>query len=718
MCGRALTLQPPTRALPHAVADLDALVALLLPTPYALHSRSEAQLSTVEPDLADLADGAAATASAGAGAGGASSGGSAGGAGAGGAGAGGGGLGDGERLPSLSALQEESLCVLVLTVHTFVRPMTPLIERLHSRYDGEGEAPRAAPQARLVRRQIAYLVLRWAQLHPQHFTLADAEPLRALWRRVARDGHLSELGLRVHATSSYTGRAAAAPPPPPAAASQATTTAAACQALAAPPRSSSLSRPRASLAPRPSRACALTLGPYGFHDLERLTREESSSNLLGQAAARADDRASQAAASGAPDGAAGASASASNACLARHGRQSALAQGAAAAAAVHVQPSPSLGGDGGTDGEGGKHGGGGGGEGARRVAFESDARPARHGTAAADRRDLHSPPAAVAAPASGRNPFAAGSAPSTRTHLPADTGAWLPFLKLRRDGFCEHSLRETPLSHLKPREVEQVLGLCALGKASARAAGRRVSLPSGVGAAEGGGGSGGRAWAEGEGLGSPPADSKGAVGRRSSMPVGAAASQAAADLQGQPPLAALSSLSSHIRGGSMPAAPPAPLQQSLVERLAAVLARPLDANSARAEQWLALEPVQIARFLTLRDERLYHAIGHCHLLSYVWKHTPMNGGDDEGGEAASSKAPLTAMTQRFNELAGTVSTAIVSTRRLTTRATLLHHFISVADELRGLQVQSLGSNGAPWEQPECALLSAITMQVPPQVAGD
>ena len=114
--------------------------------------------------------------------------------------------------------------------------------------------------------------------------------------------------------------------------------------------------------------------------------------------------------------------------------------------------------------------------------------------------------------------------------------------------------------------------------------------------------------------------------------------------------------------------------ERLSRELATAMRRALPPDSAAAEQWLAVDAAQLARYLTLYDEQLYHAVGHAHLLSYVWKT------DDE----ASSKGPLLRLTQRFNEVACVVASALVSTPDVGTRAALFSHFVAVGSELRRL----------------------------------
>ena len=111
----------------------------------------------------------------------------------------------------------------------------------------------------------------------------------------------------------------------------------------------------------------------------------------------------------------------------------------------------------------------------------------------------------------------------------------------------------------------------------------------------------------------------------------------------------------------------------------AVLSRPLEADSVGAEHWLSVEPVQIARYLTLSDERLYQSVGHGHLLSYVWGHDSA-----EGATEGASKQPLLQLTQRFNEVASIVKSAIIGTSMLATRTQLVAHLVAVGVELRRL----------------------------------
>ena len=64
--------------------------------------------------------------------------------------------------------------------------------------------------------------------------------------------------------------------------------------------------------------------------------------------------------------------------------------------------------------------------------------------------------------------------------------------------------------------------------------------------------------------------------------------------------------------------PPPPMRRlptGLSDRIHAALGRPLATDFVTAEQWLAVDAAQLARYLTLADERLYHCVGHSHLLS-------------------------------------------------------------------------------------------------------
>jgi len=104
------------------------------------------------------------------------------------------------------------------------------------------------------------------------------------------------------------------------------------------------------------------------------------------------------------------------------------------------------------------------------------------------------------------------------------------------------------------------------------------------------------------------------------------------------------------------------------------LRRELPPDTSTAEQWLAVDATQLARYLTLSDEVLYRAVSHHHLLSYVWK----------SDQEAANKAPLHRLTQRFNEVANILASALVSTASLTTRAALFGHFINVGHALSKL----------------------------------
>ena len=130
------------------------------------------------------------------------------------------------------------------------------------------------------------------------------------------------------------------------------------------------------------------------------------------------------------------------------------------------------------------------------------------------------------------------------------------------------------------------------------------------------------------------------------------------------------------------------LLPGFLEQLGQAIVRPLPRDSVIADQWLGLEPQQIAKFLTLQDECGYQKVTHTHLLAYVWKVTDFYGKVDDthpGGHEREPRNPLLAFTLRFNELACIVASAIVTTPRIATRAVLFAHFLAVAAELRSLQ---------------------------------
>ena len=106
--------------------------------------------------------------------------------------------------------QEEALCVLLLTLHSFStaeRLAELLRDAYHASYDPSAAALPLKMWAALEQaprcRRVGYTLLRWAQLHPADFSSADGnDVLRDLWQRCAADGHLYALGLR---TQSYVG---------------------------------------------------------------------------------------------------------------------------------------------------------------------------------------------------------------------------------------------------------------------------------------------------------------------------------------------------------------------------------------------------------------------------------------------------------------------------------------------------------------------------------
>ena len=233
--------------------------------------------------------------------------------------------------------------------------------------------------------------------------------------------------------------------------------------------------------------------------------------------------------------------------------------------------------------------------------------------------------------------------------LPADTGAWLPFMRPQRAGYALAGVRETPISQLTAHEAQQILLCIAPGLAQLNAASKRSSLPNPANLAR-------LATAE-----------VGRTGRSSLKAVAAAGSAAVGRRRStqhitREPADSRAQHQADVVGQRR-------LPKGVAERVHAVLSRPVSTDMVCAEQWLTVEPQQLARYLTLADERLYHCVGHAHLLSYVWT-TRADG-------PSSSKQPLQQLTQRFNEVASVVATAIISTSRLNTRALLLAHFIAV-----------------------------------------
>lgn len=252
----------------------------------------------------------------------------------------------------------------------------------------------------------------------------------------------------------------------------------------------------------------------------------------------------------------------------------------------------------------------------------------------------------------------------TTVLLPADTGVWAPFRRPPpRGGGASSTLvsarahkgdggggvDETALSRLSSWEMRQIISCLA-------------TPPNGGGA-------------------SPPSPSR------------SSSSQwlTAGDRQG-------SSVGAPPRSDRSTAAHDAALSRALT----AALHRPLPAESARAEQWLAVDAVQLARYLTLADEALYRAVGHTHLLAKVWKSGGGGGGggggskgdvggggggdrDGGGGDGdANSMQPLLQLTQHFNDVANVVASVLVSTEALATRSLLFAHLIQVGLELRRL----------------------------------
>ena len=88
------------------------------------------------------------------------------------------------------AAEEEALCILLLTIHTYKQPISVFAQQLHERYNNSAA------------REVAYVLLRWAQLHPSHFKQNSI--LRTLWQRAATDGHLHEFGLKVGGSTAST----------------------------------------------------------------------------------------------------------------------------------------------------------------------------------------------------------------------------------------------------------------------------------------------------------------------------------------------------------------------------------------------------------------------------------------------------------------------------------------------------------------------------------
>ena len=101
--------------------------------------------------------------------------------------------GSGRFVPTRTASHELCLCILLVTIRTFGVPIGKIVGLLAERYESGSE---------LRRRQVAYVMLRWAQVHPAHFGSDDAGPLKSLWQSCALDGYLSELGLRIPKVST------------------------------------------------------------------------------------------------------------------------------------------------------------------------------------------------------------------------------------------------------------------------------------------------------------------------------------------------------------------------------------------------------------------------------------------------------------------------------------------------------------------------------------
>ena len=550
----------------------------------------------------------------------------------------------GVSFPALSAAQEEALSVLLLTIQTFGEPLEGVARLLQQRYDRDVLAEAGVPDPStptrvweqwalmshgLTRRRIAYVLLRWAQLHPHHFAAEGAHTLRGLWQQAAADGYLAELGLRMAHTKSAPGgetgsggrapggngpsggpprgdastaadghvaqtaeETATQPPPTQPSTTQPSTTqpppTQPSPTLPSPTLPSTTQPPPTQPPPRrsmrPRRSTAML---DGFYDVQRFSEQESKvERELAETRRTAPARLEE------MDNAEGGMLSPRPPPPPGQPPQ------------PQPQPSPS-------------------------PSQPPPPPPAKQAPQSPQPAHASSSPSTAPRPTPQlESSTAAGAMPSALL-LPADTGVWRPFARPERANFALAGVREIPISALSVEQAHQVLSILSPGLAQLGHRPHRGLATLAREASKHGG--------------------RGSVGP-STVP---------------PPSAAL-----------QPALRPS---SALSERVYAVLSRPLEADSVGAEHWLSVEPVQIARYLTLSDERLYQSVGHGHLLSYVWGHVSA-----EGATEGASKQPLLQLTQRFNEVASIVKSAIIGTSMLATRTQLVAHLVAVGVELRRL----------------------------------
>lgn len=558
--------------------------------------------------------------------------------------------GDEDTYQVLCSQQEVDLCVFLLAVHTYGVPAGEVAQLLLARYSPEcGTGTTISPSAAVnkgtqrSRRRIAYILLRWAQLHPFDFTAGGAGALRSLWQLAAADGYMAELGL--HIGVSLADRQLQ-PPELVAVATATGTPAAMVSAVKEEANEASEARTSSKCEAVERAVAADAAEAFGASEGIALDKPavEGFSRKMREERLREHCRRLQAVVGDVDI----------TDVVEIGGQNEVIEKGLMTSVANEL--SSYLGAECG-EAEGHREGG--------SVGRCRDDSPRSTDTdfVYEDRPSYgEKGRAAVTKEASAASDQAVEASPVRVTEkqsvlLHPDTGIWRPFLAVAagpaKESGAALQVSERPIGSLTLRELHVCLH--CLGQrpsvGSARSPIRRsLSTKRTL-------------------SGSEPAASHGPLhGSRSRGRIGVAASE---------------------KGCAATDGSPAQMARLGVQ-LVSALATPLPPGSVCANQWLAVPPLALAKYLTLCDERLARRIGLRHLLSVsfpkLWKQLPASLTTDVPGSDSltPTPSPVQQCTAFFNDVATLIASALVSTPRLRVRVALYEHFVAVASELRTL----------------------------------
>ncbi|CAG8644052.1 40260_t:CDS:10 [Gigaspora margarita] len=98
-------------------------------------------------------------------------------------------------------------------------------------------------------------------------------------------------------------------------------------------------------------------------------------------------------------------------------------------------------------------------------------------------------------------------------------------------------------------------------------------------------------------------------------------------------------------------------------------------------KFLDLDPLEIARQLTIIEAKLYNKIRPVECLNKAWSKETKEGEDGDGEEIAVN---IKAMIVNSNQITGWVAESILNQKEIKKRCALIKHFVAVADKCRQL----------------------------------